>query len=107
MEIDGRKDFYAPKRYIVEFVASLAIVYVTTLTNIFVHANKTNYGSLAINVGFSMCLWSWLLRERTGGILNPVIAIAYAKVGQIPFPSAVIYCIAQILGGFVAGALCY
>jgi len=40
MEIDGRKDFFAPKRFMVEFFASLAIVYVCTLTNVFVHASQ-------------------------------------------------------------------
>lgn len=107
MQIDDRKDFYAPKRYMVEFFASLAIVYVLTLTNIFVHQNKTTYASLAINAGFCMMIWAWLLRARTGGILNPIIALAYAKVGQIPFGSALLYMLAQILGGLFAGGLIF
>lgn len=107
MNIDGRKDFYAPKRYMVEFFASLAIVYVTTLTNIFVHENKTTYSSLAINAGFCMAIWSWLLRERSGGVLNPALALGYAKVGQIPFASAILYILVQILGGLFAGALIF
>ena len=107
MEIDGRKDFFAPKRFMVEFFASLSIVYVCTLTNVFVHANKATGASLCITAGLSMAIWAWLLRDRSGGVLNPAIAFAYAKVGQIPFGAAVVYGLVQILGGVFASGLIY
>ena len=107
MEIDGRKDFFAPKRFMVEFFASLAIVYVTTLTNVFVHASKATPPSLAITAGLSMMIWAWLLRDRSGGVLNPAMAFAYAKVGQLPFGAAIVYALVQIVGGLFAGGLIY
>merc|ERR1712178_329813 len=52
-------------------------------------------------------IWSWLLRARSGGVLNPILALAYAKLGQLPLGAALVYIVAQILGGLVAGGLVY
>merc|ERR1712216_219624 len=54
-----------------------------------------------------MMVWSWLLRARSGGVLNPILALAYAKLGQHPVGAALVYIVAQILGGVFAGALIY
>jgi len=54
-----------------------------------------------------MAIWSWLLRARTGGVLNPAMALAYAKLGQIPLGSALVYIICQIMGGLFAGGLIF
>jgi len=54
-----------------------------------------------------MTIWAWLLRDRSGGILNPAMAFAYAKVGQIPFGAALCYALVQIIGGLFAGGLIY
>ena len=107
MEIDGRKDFYEPKRFVAEFFASLAIVYTTTLTNIFANESKTTLVAICLNAGMCMMIWSWLLRQRSGGVLNPILALAYAKLGQLPLGSALVYIIVQILGGLFAGGLIY
>jgi glycerol uptake facilitator-like aquaporin len=107
MEIDGRKDFFAPKRFMVEFFASLAIVYVTTLTNVFQHHNQASASSVPICAGLSMMLWAWLLRSRSGGVLNPAMAFAYAKVGQLPFGAAIVYALVQIIGGLFAAGLIF
>ena len=54
-----------------------------------------------------MMIWSWLLRQRSGGVLNPILALAYAKLGQLPLGAAIVYIICQILGGLFAGGLIY
>jgi len=107
MEIDGRKDFYDPKRFVAEFFASLVIVYTTTLTNIFANESKTTLVAICLNAGMCMMVWSWLLRSRSGGVLNPILALAYAKLGQLPLGAALVYIICQILGGLFAGGLIY
>lgn len=107
MQVDGRTDFFSPKRYLAEFIASLAITYVTTLTSIFNSQGKSLDSAIFINSGIAITVWAWLLRSRTGGVLNPAMAIALGKVGQLPWFCAITYAIIQILGGAFAAGLIY
>merc|ERR1712054_349907 len=70
-------------------------------------SSQTTLVSLCINAGMCMMIWSWLLRARSGGILNPILALAYAKLGQMPLGTALVYILSQILGGLVAGGIIY
>jgi len=103
MEIDGRKDWYSPKRSIVECVGTFTITYFPLMASVFVFTGESTILSHALCAGFMVTVWAWIGRERSGGHYNPAITIGYAYLKQIPFPTALIYVLAQLVGGAFAG----
>jgi len=78
------------QQYIFEFLGTLFFVYVILATG----------NPLAI--GAALALVILLVRNVSGGHINPAVSIAMAAAGTLPTSELIPYCIAQILGGLVA-----
>jgi glycerol uptake facilitator-like aquaporin len=76
--------------YVVEFFGTMFFVYVILSTG----------NPLAI--GASLALVMLLIRNISGGYLNPAVTIAMASARQIPNTEVLPYCLAEILGALVA-----
>ena len=77
-------------KYLVEFLGSIFFIYVILATG----------NPLAI--GAALALVIILIRNISGGHVNPAITITMAAAGKIPNNEILPYCIAQIFGGLVA-----
>jgi glycerol uptake facilitator-like aquaporin len=77
-------------KYLVEFLGSIFFIYVILATG----------NPLAI--GAALALVMVLIRNISGGHVNPAITITMAAAGKIPNNEILPYCIAQIFGGLVA-----
>lgn len=78
------------QKYFFEFLGTLFFVYVILATQ----------NPLAI--GAALALSILLVRNVSGGHLNPAVSITMAASGALPINDLIPYCIAQILGGLVA-----
>ena len=76
--------------YVVEFFGTMFFVYVILSTG----------NPLAI--GAALALVMLLIRNISGGYLNPAVTIVMASARQIPNTEVLPYCLAEILGGLVA-----
>mgnify|MGYP006276710171 CR=1 FL=1 len=76
--------------YVLEFFGTMFFTYVILATG----------NPLAI--GASLALVILLIRNISGGYLNPAVTIVMASARQIPNTEVLPYCLAEILGGLVA-----
>ena len=78
------------QKYLAEFAGAIFFVYVILATG----------NPLAI--GAALALVILLIRNVSGGHINPAVSIVMAASGQLPTSELIPYCISQILGGLVA-----
>lgn len=78
------------QQYFVEFFGTLFFVYVILATG----------NPLAI--GASLALVLLLIRNVSGGFMNPAVTIALSSAGQLPSSEIIPYCLAEIFGALVA-----
>ena len=76
--------------YLVEFLGTIFFIYVILATG----------NPLAI--GAALCVIILLIRDVSGGHVNPAVSIVMASVGKLPINDLIPYCVSQILGGLVA-----
>jgi len=62
---------------------------------------------ISFTVGLSYCVLVYSLRYISGGHFNPVVSICAVISKKLSPIRAVIYCVAQILGGVIGAALLY
>jgi len=78
------------QQYLFEFLGTLFFVYIFLAT------------SNPLAIGAALALVMLMVRNVSGGYINPAISIAMAAAGKLPTSELIPYCIAQILGGLVA-----
>jgi aquaporin Z len=76
--------------YLVEFLGTLFFIYIILATG----------NPLAI--GAALCVIILLIRDVSGGHVNPAVSIVMASAGKLPINDLIPYCVSQILGGLVA-----
>lgn len=76
--------------YLVEFLGTIFFIYVILATG----------NPLAI--GAALCVIILLIRDVSGGYVNPAVSIVMASAGKLPINDLIPYCVSQILGGLVA-----
>jgi glycerol uptake facilitator-like aquaporin len=107
MNSDGRKDWYSPKRFMVESIGTFCITYFPWLAFTFMTINLQNALSVALCSGCMVTGWSWLARERTGAHFNPALTLGYMVVKEMPISAGFIYMLSQFIGAIFAGGLIY
>jgi glycerol uptake facilitator-like aquaporin len=107
MNSDGRKDWYSPKRFMVESIGTFCITYFPWLAFTFMTINLQNTLSVALCSGCMVTGWSWLARERTGAHFNPALTLGYMVVKEMPISAGFIYMLSQFIGAIFAGGLIY
>jgi aquaporin Z len=76
--------------YIVEFFATMFLVYVILATG----------NPLA--AGATLALVMLLTHGISGGYINPAVTLVMSSAGQLPSSEVVPYCLAEVFGGLVA-----
>ena len=76
--------------YLVEFIGTVFFVYVILAAN----------NPLA--TGAALALIMLLLKNISGGYVNPAVTIVMASAGKLPISEIVPYVLAQCFGGLVA-----
>ncbi|TVY71202.1 Aquaporin-1 [Lachnellula suecica] len=61
---------------------------------------------IALSFGFSLAVNAWVFFRISGGLFNPAVTLGMCLVGALPYIRGVFLCIAQILGGITAAAIC-
>jgi glycerol uptake facilitator-like aquaporin len=78
------------QKYFLEFLGTTFFIYIILATG----------NPLAI--GAALAITILLIRNVSGGHLNPAVSIVMAAAGKLPNNELIPYCLAQILGGLVA-----
>ena len=78
------------QKYFLEFIGTTFFIYIILATG----------NPLAI--GAALAITILLIRNVSGGHLNPAVSIVMAAAGKLPNNELIPYCLAQILGGLVA-----
>lgn len=76
--------------YVLEFFGTMFFTYVILATG----------NPLAVGAAFALVML--LIRNISGGYLNPAVTIVMASARQIPNTEVLPYCLAEIFGGLVA-----
>lgn len=61
---------------------------------------------IALSFGFSLAVNAWVFFRISGGLFNPAVTLGMCLVGALPYFRGVLLCIAQVLGGITAAAIC-
>ena len=78
------------RKYVAELVASILVVYVVLAT------------SNAFAIGSALALVLFLIKDISGGHVNPAVTIALASAGKFPVNEVIPYNVAQVFGGLIA-----
>jgi glycerol uptake facilitator-like aquaporin len=78
------------QKYFLEFLGTTFFIYIILATG----------NPLAI--GAALAITILLIRNVSGGHLNPAVSIVMAAAGKLPNNELIPYCLSQILGGLVA-----
>ena len=76
--------------YLYEFIGSILFIFVVLSTN----------NPLIIGLTFSLIML--ILKNLSGGYINPIISVTMAVSGKLPIDDVFPYCVVQILGGLFA-----
>lgn len=95
------------KRFLMEFVGSFAIVYFGNWAQIFCDLGKSNLTAVALTVGITMTIFTWIGSHISGAHFNPVTTMSMVFLKKIGWSTAFIYWVFQLLGGMIAGAMIY
>jgi len=97
-----------------EFFATLIFIFVGTGS---VVAAQTNLGSSSINTaslvlislahGFAIMVLVYAIGEVSGGHINPAVTWACLLTSKISFMRALVYVVAQLIGGVAGSAILY
>lgn len=76
--------------YLVEFLGTLLFIYIILATE------------NPIAIAAAWCVIILLIRDVSGGYINPAVSIVMASAGKLPIDELIPYCVSQILGGLAA-----
>jgi MIP family channel proteins len=95
------------KRFLMEFIGSFAIVYFGNWAQIFCDLGKSNLTAVALTVGITMTIFTWIGSHISGAHFNPVTTMSMIFLKRIGWSTGLIYWVFQLLGGMIAGAMIY
>lgn len=95
------------KKFLMEFVGSFAIVYFGNWAQIFCDLGKSNLTAVALTVGITMTIFTWIGSHISGAHFNPVTTMSMIFLKRIGWSTGFIYWVFQLLGGMIAGAMIY
>lgn len=108
-EIEMAKTFQAfnISKFLMEFVGSFSIVYFGNWAQIFCDLGKSNLVAVALSVGLTYLIFTWMGSKISGAHYNPVTTLSMVFLKKIGWSTAIIYWVFQLLGGMIAGAMIY
>jgi aquaporin Z len=65
------------------------------------------YAGVALAFGLTVLTGAYAFGHISGGHFNPAVTFGVFTAGRIPFNQVIVYWIAQVLGGLLAGAVLY
>ncbi|MEL6810373.1 MAG: MIP family channel protein [Bacteroidota bacterium] len=95
------------KRYIAEAIGTFALVFCGTgaiIINEFTQGTVTHPG-IAVTFGLIVMGMIYAFGDISGAHINPAVTIAFAYAKKFPWKEVPAYCIAQLLGAFVASGI--
>jgi aquaporin Z len=92
-----------PKVFVAELVGTFALVFIGTG----IAAMKGDALAVALGFGLTLAAFIYVYGDISGTHLNPAVTFGMALSGAISWVEAVVYWIAQFLGGILATALLY
>jgi glycerol uptake facilitator protein len=91
-------------RLTAELVGTLLLVFFVVTSLVAAVAAGIGTVGAALAQAFALALIVWLFGAISGAHVNPAVTIAMAARGRLPWLDAVLYLVAQLVGGFL-GAL--
>jgi len=95
------------KRYIAELIGTFALVFCGTgaiVINEFTNGTVTHVG-VAVTFGLIIMGMIYAFGDISGAHFNPAVTIAFAYAKKFPWKEVPAYCIAQVLGAFMASGI--
>ncbi|WP_063000581.1 aquaporin [Nocardia mikamii] len=94
------------RKLIAEAIGTFVLVFGGAGTAVFAGARVGALG-IALAFGFSLLLLVYAIGPISGCHVNPAVTIGQLAMGRIRWLVAVYYIVAQLIGGFVAGAVIF
>ena len=96
------------KKYIAECIGTFVLTFLGCGTAMFLGCNTpAGVVGTAIAFGLSVVAMAYTIGGISGCHINPAITLAVAISGRMSWKDACGYCVGQIIGGIVAGALLF
>lgn len=92
------------KALIAEFLGSFTLIFIGAGT---AAANIGGMLGVALAFGMTLTVQIYLFSGISGAQINPAVTLGLALLGEIDWATAVLYWIAQFLGGVAAGAMLF
>ncbi|MBV7704447.1 AraC family transcriptional regulator [Nocardia sp. 852002-20019_SCH5090214] len=94
------------RKLVAEVIGTFVLVFGGVGTAVFA-GSRVGVLGIALAFGFSLSLLVYAIGPISGAHVNPAVTIGQLAMGRISWLTAVYYWVAQLVGGFIAGAVIF